>query len=61
MKRALTELTNTLRPPKRPRPEHVGVIRAPKKPEVYLQVKRNYLFHICMVGLIETLVSEMVK
>ena len=61
LKRALTEPTNTPRPLKRPRSEHVGVIRAPKKPEVYLQVKRNYSFHIHMAGLIETLILEMVK
>ena len=34
------------------------MIRAPKKLEVYLQVKRNYSFHIHMVRL---MVSEMVK
>ena len=60
-KRALTEPTNTPRLLKRPRSEHVGVIRAPKKLEVYLQVKRNYLFHVHMARLIETLISEMVK
>ena len=60
-KRALTEPTNTPRLLKRPRSEHVGVIRAPKKLEVYLQVKRNYLFHVRMARLIETLISEMVK
>ena len=37
------------------------MIRAPKKLEVYLQVKRNYSFHIHMVRLIRMLVSEMVK
>ena len=60
-KRALTKPTNTPRPPKRPRSEHMGVIRAPQKLEVYLQVKQNYSFHICMVRLIKTLGSEMVK
>ena len=60
-KKALTELTNTPRPLTRPRSEHAGVIRAPKKLEVYLRVKWNYSFHVCMVGLIEMLVSEMVK
>ena len=38
-----------------------AVIRAPKKREVYLKVKRNYSFHICMASLIKMLVSEMVK
>ena len=37
------------------------VIQAPKKPEVYLRVKRNYSFCIRMASLIEMLVSEMVK
>ena len=49
------------RPAKKPRLEPVAVIWAPKKPEVYMRVKRNYLFQVRMVSLIETLVSEMVK
>ena len=61
LKRALTELTNILRPLKRLRSEHTGVIRAPKKLEVYLRVKKNYSFCVSMVGLIETLILEMVK
>ena len=39
----------------------MAVVQAPKKPEVYLKVKRNYSFQVQMVGLIETLISEMVK
>ena len=60
-KRAPTEPTNTPRPPKRPRSEREGIIRAPKELEVNLRVKQNYLFCIHMVGLIESLVSEMVR
>ena len=60
-KRQHTEETHTLRPLKKLRSEQVGMIRAPKKLEVYLWVKRNYSFWVQMVGLIETLVSEMVK
>ena len=37
------------------------VVQAPKKPKVYLKVKRNYSFHVQMASLIKTLVSEMVK
>ena len=55
------EPMHTLRPLKRPRSEHVGITRAPKKPEVYLQVKWKYSFRVHMVRLIERLVSEMVK
>ena len=60
-KRRCMEETHTLRPLKKLRSEQVGMIRAPKKPEVYLWVKRNYSFWVWMVGLIETLVLEMVK
>ena len=55
------EEAQTPRPPKKLRSEPVVVIQAPKKPEVYLKVKQNYLFHIRMAGLIKTLVLEMVK
>ena len=55
------EEVQTLRPPKKLRSEPAVVIRAPKKPEVYLKVKHNYLFRFWMASLIETLVSEMVK
>ena len=55
------EEAQTLRPLKKPRLELAAVIRAPNKPKVYLKVKQNYSFHIRMAGLIETLVSEMVK
>ena len=55
------EEAQTPRPPKKLRLEPVAVIWAPKKPKVYLQVKRNYLFHVQMASLIETLISEMVK
>ena len=60
-KRVRTEEAQTPRPHKKQRMELVAVIRAPKKPEVYLKVKWNYSFHVQMVSLIETLVSEMVK
>ena len=60
-KRLHTEEAQTLRPLKKPRSEAAVVIRAPKKPEVYLKVKRNYSFHVRMAGLIKTLVLEMVK
>ena len=53
--------SSILRPLKRLRSEHAVVIRAPKKPELYLRVKQNYSFRVCMVGLIEMLVSEMAK
>ena len=46
---------------KRPHTEEAQTLRPPKKPKVYLKVKRNYLFWVQMVSLIETLVSEMVK
>ena len=55
------EEAQTPRPRKKPRSEPAVVIWAPKKPEVYLKVKWNYLFCVQMAGLIETLVSEMVK
>ena len=61
MKRPCTEEAQTLRPVKKLRSEPVAVVQAPKKPEVYLRVKRNYSFWVRMVGLIDTLVSEMVK
>ena len=61
LKRPCTEEAQTLRPPKKPRLEPAVVIQALKKPEVYLKVKWNYLFHVQMVGLIKTLVLEMVK
>ena len=60
-KRVCTEEAQTLRPLKKQRMELAVVIRAPKKPEVYLKVKQNYSFHVRMASLIETLVSEMVK
>ena len=60
-KRPHTEEVQTPRPVKKLRSEPVAVVQAPKKPEVYLKVKRNYSFQVQMVGLIETLVSEMVK
>ena len=60
-KRLCTEEVQTLRPPKKPRSEPAVVIWVPKKPEVYLKVKRNYSFHIHMARLIETLILEMVK
>ena len=41
--------------------EEAQTPRPLKKPEVYLKVKRNYLFHIQMASLIKTLVLEMVK
>ena len=37
------------------------VIWAPKKPKVYMKVKRNYSFHVWMASLMETLVLEMVR
>ena len=61
VKRPRTEEVQTSRPVKKLRSEPVAVVQAPKKPKVYLKVKRNYLFQVQMVGLIETLVSEMVK
>ena len=61
MKRPHKEEMHTLRPLKKVRLEHVGVIRAPKKPEVYLHVKQNYLFCIQIAALIKTLVLETVK
>ena len=39
----------------------MAVVQAPKKPKVYMRVKRNYLFWVRMASLIKTLVSEMVK
>ena len=60
-KRPHMEEVQTLRPLKKPRSEPAAVVWAPKKPEVYLKVKRNYSFWVQMVSLIETLVSEMVK
>ena len=60
-KRPCMEEVQTLRPPKKPRSELVVAIWAPKKPEVYLKVKWNYSFHVWMVSLVETLVSEMVR
>ena len=45
-KRLCTEEAQTLRPLKKQRTEPAAVIRAPKKPEVYLKVKQNYLFHV---------------
>ena len=60
-KRVHTKEAQTLRPPKKQRMELAAVIWVPKKPEVYLKVKQNYLFHVQVVSLIETLVSEMVK
>ena len=61
LKRPHTEEAQTPRPLKKPRLEPVVVIRAPRKPEVYLKVKWNYSFHVQMASLIETLVPEMVK
>ena len=46
---------------KRPHMEEVQTPWPPKKPEVYLKVKRNYSFQVQMASLIETLISEMVK
>ena len=60
LKRPRTEEQQTPWPLKKPRLEPV-VIQAPKKPEVYLKVKRNYLFHVQMVSILETLVLEMVR
>ena len=60
-KRPRMEEAQTPRPPKKPRSEPAAVIRALKKPKVYLKVKQNYSFRIRMAGLIETLVSELVK
>ena len=60
-KRPCTEEVQTPRLPKKPRSEPAVVIQAPKKPEVYLKVKRNYLFWVQMASLVKTLVSEMVK
>ena len=59
--RPCTEETQTPRPAKKPRSEPVAVVWAPKKPEVYMRVKRNYSFWVQMASLIETLVLEMVK
>ena len=59
--RPRAEEMQTPRPAKRPRSEPVAVIRVLKKPEVYMRVKRNYLFQVRMVSLIETLILEMVK
>ena len=39
----------TPRPLKKSRLELAVVIQAPKKPEVYLKVKRNYSFYVWMV------------
>ena len=61
IKRPCTEEVQTPRPPKKLRSETMPVIWALKKPEVYLKVKRNYSFHIQMVSLMETLMSEMVR
>ena len=61
VKRPCTEEVQTPRPLKKPRSELLVVVWVPKKPEVYLKVKRNYSFCICMARLIETLVLEMVK
>ena len=55
------EEAQTLRPLKKLRLEPPAVVWAPKKPEVYLKVKWNYLFHVQMASLIETLISEMVS
>ena len=60
-KRPRTEEIQTPRPPKKPRSELVVVVRVLKKPEVYLKVKRTYLFQVQMVSLIKTPVLEMVK
>ena len=51
----------TPRQVKKWRSEPVGMIWAPKKPEVYLWVKHNYSLWVQIVRLIEMLVSEMVK
>ena len=61
VKRPRTEEMQTPRPVKELRSEPVAVVQAPKKPEVYMRVKRNYLFQVRMVSLIETLILEMVK
>ena len=61
LKRLYTEEVQTPRPTKKLRSEAVLVIQAPKKPKVYMKVKRNYSFHIQMASLMETLVSEMVR
>ena len=45
-KRPFMEEAQTPRPVKKPRLEPVAVVWAPKKPEVYLRVKRNYLFWV---------------
>ena len=60
-KRPHTEEAQTPRPPKKLRSELAVVVRALKKPEVYLKVKRNYSLQVQMASLIETLISEMVK
>ena len=60
-KRPCTEEVQTPRPPKKLRSETMLVIWAPKKPKVYLKVKRNYSFCVQMASLMETLVSEMVR
>ena len=60
-KRPHTKEVQTPRPPKKLRLEPAVAIWVPKKPEVYLKVKRNYSFHIWIAGLMETLVSEMVR
>ena len=61
LKRAHMGELQTPRPPKKPTSEPAAVIQAPKKPDFYLWVKWNYLFHVQMASLMETLVSEMVK
>ena len=60
-KRPCMEEAQTPRPLKKQRLEPAAVIWAPKKPEVYLKVKRNYSFCVRMASHIETLVSEIVK
>ena len=40
------EEVQTPRPPKKLRSELAVVVQAPKKPEVYLKVKRNYSFQV---------------
>ena len=61
VKRPHTEEVQTPRPLKKLRLEPAVVVQAPKKPEVYLKVKRNYSFQVRMASLIKTLISEMVK
>ena len=43
-KRPCMEEVATPRPSKKLRLEPVAIVQAPKKPEVYLRVKKNYLF-----------------